>query len=386
MPSGAAVIRYDGARGVVWRIKFTDAAGVQVQETLGPERDGWTRKRAEAELRDRLVRVERKAWRKPASVKFAEFAERWLAESEITEAWKPKTVVAYRNVVRHHLVPAFRDRTLDSIRARDVAEYVRRAISKPHSRYKRPLSPATIGVHLNVLHAIYKAAVVEELVQANPAAGARRPKGQRREWRILEPHEVPRVAAAFSEPIARRMFLTMILTGLRRFELLDLRWAEVDLLDQRLRVRESKSEAGERSIAIPATLAAELRTHYAGAAYRADTDYVFSHPTKGSRVSQEWYAEQFRSALAEAGITDYLRPFHDARHAALTNMAATGASPIAIMTTAGHRSMATTRQYLHLAGVVFPDDAAALEARLLGSSVQTAGTNPAEKPVASQTR
>jgi hypothetical protein len=50
----------------------------------------------------------------------------------------------------------------------------------------------------------------------------------------------------------------------------------------------------------------------------------------------------------------------------LTNLAATGASPIAVMATAGHRSMSTTKKYVHLAGVVFRDDADALEARLLG--------------------
>ena len=54
------------------------------------------------------------------------------------------------------------------------------------------------------------------------------------------------------------------------------------------------------------------------------------------------------------------------RHTALTNLAATGASPIAVMATAGHRSMQTTKQYLHLAGVVFREDASALERRLLG--------------------
>ena len=64
----------------------------------------------------------------------------------------------------------------------------------------------------------------------------------------------------------------------------------------------------------------------------------------------------------------YVRPFHDARHGALTNMAATSASPTALMATAGHRSMATTKQYLHLAGVVFRDEAAALEQRLLGTA------------------
>lgn len=70
------------------------------------------------------------------------------------------------------------------------------------------------------------------------------------------------------------------------------------------------------------------------------------------------------------------------RHTALTNLAATGVSPIAIMTTAGHRSMATTRGYLHLADVVFNDEASALEQRLLG--VQDPGTNSPEPAPLSQ--
>jgi hypothetical protein len=37
---GAGVIRYAGKRGVVWRIKYVDAEGTQVQETLGPESEG----------------------------------------------------------------------------------------------------------------------------------------------------------------------------------------------------------------------------------------------------------------------------------------------------------------------------------------------------------
>lgn len=62
-----------------------------------------------------------------------------------------------------------------------------------------------------------------------------------------------------------------------------------------------------------------------------------------------------------------MRPFHDARHGSLTNGAAAGETPIALMARAGHRSMATTNQYVHLAGVVFRDEAAALEQRLLGT-------------------
>ncbi len=61
------------------------------------------------------------------------------------------------------------------------------------------------------------------------------------------------------------------------------------------------------------------------------------------------------------------RAFHDLRHASLTNGAAAGEAPIALMARAGHRSMRTTQTYLHLAGVVFRDEAAALERRLLGA-------------------
>lgn len=79
-------------------------------------------------------------------------------------------------------------------------------------------------------------------------------------------------------------------------------------------------------------------------------------------------------ALAAAGIADYVRPFHDVRHGALTNLAAAGVSPVAIMGVAGHRSMSTTKRYVHLAGVVFADEAAVLEQGMLGAPVPQTGT------------
>lgn len=57
------------------------------------------------------------------------------------------------------------------------------------------------------------------------------------------------------------------------------------------------------------------------------------------------------------------RPFHDLRHTAITNDAAAGSSPIAVMTKARRANMAT-RRYLHLVGVVFGDEADTLEWRL----------------------
>lgn len=91
-----------------------------------------------------------------------------------------------------------------------------------------------------------------------------------------------------------------------------------------------------------------------------------SRPKQGP-IGAQWYTNQFFKALKAAGITDYVRPFHDMRHTALTNEAATERSnPIALMTKAGHKSFKTTQQYIDLAGVVFPTQAEALEERYSG--------------------
>src|SRR5438270_7228909 len=96
-------------------------------------------------------------------------------------------------------------------------------------------------------------------------------------------------------------------------------------------------------------------------------DALVCQTARGNRDGGQWYTNQFNKALKAAGIDDYVRPFHDMRHTALTNMAATGKiNMVALMGVAGHRNPQVTRQYTHLAGVVFSDEAEALEARLNG--------------------
>ena len=82
----------------------------------------------------------------------------------------------------------------------------------------------------------------------------------------------------------------------------------------------------------------------------------------------ETFADALGRAYSAAGMPypEGLRPFHDLRVTAITNDAIAGANPVALMTKAGHASMATTRRYLRLAGVVFREEADALEQRLLG--------------------
>jgi integrase len=365
MPSGACVLRYEGPRGVVWRVKYADADGRQVMETVGAERDGVTRKQAESELRERLVKVERRGWRKPAPLTFKTYAERWFEEGPSRRGWKLGTVKEYRSV-SHRLVQAFGLMRLAEIRPRHVAAFIADETAEGRA-------PATISREVSVLHAIFRSAVRAELVDSNPAESAERPKQAPRKWRILEPAEVARVAKAFLDDQARAVFLVLVLTGVRRSEAQALRWRDVDLLEGVLRVRKSKSEAGERSIALSPMLRDVLTEHYKRTAFRGNDELVFCHPERGSAYRPEWFREALTAALTAAGVEvgEGFRPHHDLRHCSLTNGAAAGESPIALMTRAGHSNMATTKRYLHLAGTVFPDEAQRLEDRLLGGGSST---------------
>ena len=79
--NGGCVIRYEGKRGMVWRIKYADAGGKQVMETVGAERDGVTERGAHELLERRRVEV-RDDFSKPEAVSFAKAAQQWFETDE----------------------------------------------------------------------------------------------------------------------------------------------------------------------------------------------------------------------------------------------------------------------------------------------------------------
>jgi integrase len=356
----SGVIKYEGKRGVVWRIKYVDADGKQVQETLGPGSQGWTRKKAKQELIDRMARTH-KGWRKPTPLAFAEYADTWFERGKAQRAWSRGTVMNYDGIVRRLKASSLGPLPLASIRPSHVAEYVRWASEVPYE-------PASVNRDVSIIHNIFKSAKREELIETNPADDVERPKIVQRKWRILEPQEVPAVLNAFEDDQARTVFLTVMITGLRRHELQQLRWRDVALTDPDgavIRVRKSKTESGVRTVPVTPRLAEALWQHRRQSPYQGEDELVFCGAS-GRKLDDRRYAKQFREALKKAGIEDYVRPFHDARHSSITNDAAAGANPTALMAKAGHSDMKTTKRYLHLAGVVFRDQAEALENRLLG--------------------
>lgn len=289
-----------------------------------------------------------------------------------------------RGAVRQHPPSSrrrFGGRRLADLRPSDVSTYKTQMLEAGYSA-------ASVCRDLSILHSMLAWAVVTERIDRNVATGVPHPRPAQRKGNALTPQEVQALARAFTDEQDGLVFLTLVLTGVRRTELQGLRWRDVDLIENRIRVVDSKTELGSRSIAISPMLAERLWQHRRTTAYGADDNRVFVHPKRGSMYAYETFSAALTAAYAAAGL-DYptgMRPFHDLRVTSITNDAIAGANPVALMTKAGHANMATTRRYLRLAGVVFADEAQALERRLLGGLVPESGTEEPQTALASGSR
>ena len=107
----------------------------------------------------------------------------------------------------------------------------------------------------------------------------------------------------------------------------------------------------------------ERRTAFAG-----DGERVFCHPEKGTPLDHKRYAKTLTLALEKAGVEKHMRPFHDGRHTSITNSAAAGVSPAALMARASHSDFKTTQGYIDLAGETFRAEAELVEQRLFGDA------------------
>ena len=379
-----SVIRYAGKRGVSWSIRYRDASGRRVSETL---RDVRSEREAAEVLRERLVDVKREGRRKLEPVTLAAFAREWLDSYPATKDLKRSTTEGYTSIIEGHLIPELGRLQLAAIDAGELDRYLAR-------KRKQELAPRTLNRHLNLLHSLFKAAEGRGLVRSNPVSAVERPREPRRRWRILTPAEIGAVERAFAELAdevedenrtwceqARVVFLTVVSAGLRRGEVLGLRWRDVALADPAgatLRVRETwvrggpdtpKSAKSERTFAI-GRLAAELFDHRGRTAYSGEDERVFCNPLTGGPLDPKRYAVTLRAALKRAKVDDYVRPFHDGRHTNITNAAAAGVSPAALMARAGHSDFATTQLYIDLAGETFREEAELADERLFGATTR----------------
>lgn len=375
------MIRYQGRRSVAWRIRYIDASGRRVRETLGHEPE-WTRRRAERALRRRLTDVERDGYEQPGKLKFAVFADRWFTDHLPARNLKPTTIETYRFALRH-LVDFFGDRLLV-----DLAKHPAMVDRYIALKMREGLAPKTVNNHLLTLSVMLKQAVRWNLIHRNPVVDAQRPRLEDPEMHVLTEVEISRLWTAYAQleadaaaeqdrswwRLAKTITFVGLGTALRRGELLALRWGDVDWTEGRLRVTAAyvrgrftspKSRASRRVVELGIRTRELLTEHRLSSAYGESGELVFCHPETGGPLDPSRLSRRYlRPALKRAGIPEPFRPFHDLRHTALTHEAAAGNPQVYVQLKAGHAQGAITERYIHAAQVLFPGAAQRGEDRL----------------------
>jgi integrase/recombinase XerD len=168
--------------------------------------------------------------------------------------------------------------------------------------------------------------------------------------RILSPAEADHLVGALRTHRDRAMVLAMLLAGLRRCEVLGLRFADVQVADRRLVITEGK---GGHHRVVPAAnrffgaLGDYLHSERPAEAAADRVFVVLKGPRRGQPLSAEGLDEILAGARKRAGLEH--ATCHELRHTCLTRLREAGMALEAVQAQAGHRSIESTRVYLHLA-------------------------------------
>jgi len=284
---------------------------------------------------------------------------------------RPNTVRAYAHDLKVFFAVVAKDPV--EVTARDVMAFVshqRRARVGSENVVRLAdgsagLSAATIKRRLAAVSALYGYLVVrgDAGVSVNPVPRGlptrqhrhRGPRvlplvrGVRRLPRILGPGEVQMLVAALRTDRDRAIVQAMLLAGLRRCEVLGLRLEDLRLGEWRVFIADGKG-GYERLVPMSATFFATL-ADYLNLERPADatTDRVFvvlKGPTRGSALSASGLDEVLVRARRRAGLSN--GTCHELRHTCFTRLREAGMGIEALQALAGHRSIESTRVYLHL--------------------------------------
>lgn len=289
----------------------------------------------------------------------AVWLEHWL-DNIASQKVRPKTLQGYRGMVRCRIAPAVGHHRLDRLQPEHVEAFY--AGMKAEG-----LSSATVLQCHRILSRALKVAMQRGKVAQNVCTLVDAPSLISREIRPLTTVEARTLLATSVERRNGARWSVALSLGLRQGEALGLMWADLDLEQGTLTVRralqrlagqglvlvEPKSDAGHRTIALPAPLVDVLRSHRAAQLeerLRAGSEWqdhglVFAQEN-GKPIDPRTDHRAWKALLEAAGVRD--ARLHDARHTAATLLLLQGVSTRVVMDVLGHSQVSLTLRYQHV--------------------------------------
>lgn len=286
------------------------------------------------------------------------YLHHWLTEVA-AQRLRPTTIAGYETVIRVHLVPALGHKKLTSLTPQDV----RRLLA---AKRDAGLSVRMVQYIHAVLRNALQHAVREELVTRNVAKLVQVEAPDYDVGKGLTITQAQRLLETVKNTRWHTLYVLALMLGLRRGELLGLRWSDIDLNNATLTVRQNlvrvagqlriqapKTRRSRRTLPLPPQVITALRAHRARQAKErlaagsswADNDLVFT-TALGTPIEPRNLNRHFYSIRAKAGLPDVR--FHDLRHTCLTLLLSLGTPPHIAQAIAGHAHIDVTMMiYAH---------------------------------------
>lgn len=352
-----------------WEIKFDlgrdPASGkrrIQYHSFRGTKRD------AQVQLREIMGAADKGSYVESSKVTVADHMRarlaRWKASGEIGA----KTAERYKELIENQIVPHLGALTVQKLHPRDLEAW--HATLKVSGRRdgKGGIAGRTIKHAHRILSKALAEAARHDLVSRNVAAIEGAPKVEATEVEILTAEQIKALVGSLRGRPAFAPVVTALFTGLRRGELLALRWAAVDLDCKTMHVREAleltkagivfkapKTKAGKRGLALPDVVVEALREHRRavleqrlalGLGRLPDDALVFPALDGGPRCPRDFSKAWARIADAEGFPQVTL---HALRHTHASQLIDAGLDVVTIARRLGHASPnVTLAVYAHL--------------------------------------
>lgn len=318
------------------------------------------RRKAEDECARLLNQMTSGEYIEPSRTTLAEYLERWLSDyAEVNVA--AKTFERYAEIIRVHLIPALGHHRLTKLQPLHIQAYYSLALQSGRKDGKGGLSAQTVIHHHRVLKDALHQAVRWRLLVRNPSDAVEPPRRQEREMQVLDDNQLGTLLKGAAGKSIYIPILLAVTTGMRRGEILGLRWSDIDLNAGTLAVCQSlehtrlgglkfkqpKTRRSRRVVALPDFAVDALRKHraaqgrtrlQAGSDYK-DNDLVCAR-WDGSPRNPGALTRAFAKLIADLGLPKVR--FHDLRHSHATQLLREGIHPKVVSERLGHSTVGIT--------------------------------------------
>lgn len=336
-----------------------------------------TQKDAQKARNEVAVKLDRGTYIAPSKELYGAYLLRWLERHRTTgQGLKASTMVNYRRYAELDIAPSGLGRLqLTEIRRFHVNAFVQELVDNGRGA-------TTVRRIAAVVQGSLRSAAEENLIDHNPASGIKLPRVEKREFEAWEPEQVGHFLDVASTHRLGPLFELAILTGMRRGELVGLRWSDVDLTRRQVTIRNNRIQAGKQVVenapktrAGRRTLDLDERSSGALIAWKivqsaeaeewgdayAQSGYVFTYED-GRPLLPQYASRLFEKLRVRAGLPKLT--FHGQRHENASLLIASGTDVAVVAKRLGHSSVSITSDiYSHLIGSASrqaAEDAAAL--------------------------